>query len=297
MNKILIFGKNGQVGSQLTKLLGDDCIPLDRQDVDLTDLESLQNYLNNLEEAPKAIIDAAAYTAVDKAEDEGKEINYLINRDAPITIAKYCKEKDIPFIYYTTDYVFDGSGDKPFTEDNVKNLKPLNEYGKAKLEAEQKIQKIGGKYLIFRVSWVYNEVGKNFVHTMIRLASDREELGIIDDQMGSPTYAFDIAKYTIEAINKSMNASNFPVGIYHMVNNGYTNWNEFAKEIFKLTSKKGVSLKINNVKSIKTKEYPTPATRPLNSRLSTNKISKVFRIKPRNWQEALKECIDKIYKK
>lgn len=306
MSKILIFGKNGQVGSQLVKRIKNEqelngvqqeYIALGSKDVDLSDLDELQNYLDNLEEIPSAVIDAAAYTAVDKAESEGKELNYLVNRDAPIVIAKYCKEKDIPFVYYTSDYVFDGSGDNSFNEDNTENLHPLNEYGKAKLEAEQGIQKIGGKYLIFRVSWVYNEVGKNFVHTMIRLASEREELGIIDDQIGSPTYAYDVANNTIVTLNKALNMSGFPAGIYHMVNNGYTNWNDFAKEIFKLVSKKGISLKINSIKSIKTKEYPTPAKRPLNSRLNTDKIKKVFNIELRSWQEALEECINKIYSK
>lgn len=297
MNKILVFGKNGQVGSKLTELLGDDCISLDRNDVDLTNLEALKKFLHDLKEVPSAIIDAAAYTAVDAAEGEGKELNYILNSDAPVVMAEYCKEKNIPFIYYTTDYVFDGSGSEPFTEDNIKNLNPLSEYGKSKLEAEKRIQEIGGKFLIFRISWLYSEIGKNFVHTMIKLASDRDELSIINDQIGSPTYACDVARRTITVLDKARKMEEFPSGIYHMVNAGYNSWYDFAIEIFKLARENDVKLKIEDVNPIETKQYPTPAKRPLNSRLDTSKIRDVFGIELRHWKGALKECIEKIYNK
>lgn len=308
MNKILIFGKNGQVGSQIVARLQDEqkqYIALSSKDVDLSSAEQLQNYLDNLEEVPSAIIDAAAYTAVDKAEEgEGKKLNYLINRDAPIVIAKYCKEKDIPFVYYTSDYVFDGSGDEPFTEDNIENLKPLNEYGKAKLEAEEQIQKIGGKYLIFRTSWVYNEVGNNFVNTMIRLFTEREEISVVDDQIGFPTYARNIAKYTLDALQKSMKMEKFPSGIYHMVDSGDAiSWYDFAKNHLHILVQDyqrqlGIKLKIKseNIKPIKTSEYPTPAKRPLNSRLNTDKLKKVFDIMIQGYgiDYATEDCILEI---
>jgi len=294
MQKILVFGKNGQVGSNLLVILKNAGIGLDRQDVDLSNLFGLENYLNNLNFAPDAIIDAGAYTAVDKAEVEGKELNYLVNQEAPKVIAKYCKDKNIPFVYYTSDYVFDGKGEEPFREDNKDNLKPLNEYGKSKLQAEREIQKIGGKYLIFRTSWLYNQTGRNFVLTMIKLAKDRGELSIINDQIGSPTYAFDCAKYTLEVLKKAMQMNEFPSGIYHLVNNGYTSWYGFAMKIFELVRQKGAELKLEKVNAIPTSQYPTPAKRPHNSRLNIDKIKKMFNLEIRNWEEALKDCIGKI---
>jgi dTDP-4-dehydrorhamnose reductase len=294
VSKILVFGKNGQIGSQLCKLLKDDCICVGSDNVNLLNLNGLENYLNSLLEIPSVIIDAAAYTQVDKAEGDGKENNYKLNTQAPTIMAKYCKKHDIPFVYYTTDYVFDGAEEKPFTEDNKNNLNPLNEYGKSKLEAEREIQKIGGKYLIFRTSWVYNEVGKNFIHTMLRLGKEKEELNIVSDQFGSPSYALDIANYTVLAFNKALKMKEFPTGIYHLVNKGYTSWYKFALKIFEFAKQNNVELKVKKVNAIKTNDFPTPAKRPLNSRLNTEKFEKVFGIKIRSWEDAFTECISKI---
>jgi len=294
MTKILIFGKNGQLSSQLISQLCDEHVAVGLDDLNLTNISALKEFLNGLDFKPKAIINAAAYTAVDKAEDKGKEINYLLNRDAPVEMAKYCKEKDIPFIYYTTDYVFDGKGDQPFKEEDTDRLGALGEYGKSKLEAEEEIAKIGGRYMIFRTSWVYNEVGKNFVATMIRLAKEKEELKIVNDQVGSPTYAKDSAQYTIEILEKALKMPEFPSGIYHLVNSGYTTWYDFANLIFDILREKGVELKIQKVHTTLTKDYPTPALRPLNSRLNLDKINRVFGVQPRHYIEALRECMEKM---
>ena len=296
MSKVLVFGKSGQLGVRLCELLGENVIASGREDVDLMNIAALKQYLNNLKETPTAIIDAAAYTQVDKAESDGKDENYILNRDVPIILATYCKQKDIPFIYYTTDYVFDGKGDKPFDENNTVNLKPLNEYGKAKLEAENKIREVGGKYLIFRTSWTFNEVGRNFVKTMLAIGKDRDELSVVSDQVGSPTYTLDLAHHTIEALKKANSMSNFPSGIYHLTNSGFTSWYDFANKIFELSKTKWVNLKIKKVNPISSSEYPTPAKRGLNSRLSKDKIRQVFGIKPRAWEDALKECLDNLLK-
>lgn len=294
MSKILVFGKNGQVGSNLISILKDDALGLDRSEVDLSELDKLKNYLTSLPFTPIAVINAAAYTNVNGAEEDGKEINYTVNRDAPKAMAEFCKEKNIPFVHYSTDYVFDGEGNEPYSEDNIKNLKPLNKYGKAKLESEEEIKNIGGKFLIFRTSWVYNETGKNFMLTMIKLAKDRTDLSIVSDQVGSPTYAYDIAKHTADILNKSMQIEKFPSEIYNLVNKNYASWYEFALKIFDFAKQKGIELKIQNVKAIKAEEYPTPVLRPLNSRLNIKKIEETFQVVPRTWEDALKDCINKI---
>lgn len=296
MSKVLLFGKKGQVGLRLAEVLKGEFTACGRDEVDLRDLESLKVYLNNLKEVPSAIIDAAAYTQVDKAEGEGAEENYLVNRDVPKILATYCKQQDIPFVYYTSDHVFDGRGEKPFDENNTVNLKPLNEYGKAKLEAEKEIRKIGGKYLIFRSNWIFNEVGRNFVKTMLTLGQERDELSIVANQVGSPTYALDLATHTIDALNKANNMNAFPSGIYHLTNSGFASWYDFAKKIFELSKGKWVNLKIKKIIPIESSEHQTPAERGLNSRLSKEKIKKVFGIEPRRWEDALKECLDVLLK-
>ena len=168
-NKILIFGANGQVGNALLELLGSEAIAITRKEADFTNPSQIEEFLNNIE-TPKAIINAAAYTAVDKAEEE-YDMAYKVNAETPAIIAKYCKDEDIPFIHYSTDYVFSGDGEKPWQESDTPS--PINKYGQSKFEGEQLIEKIGGKFIIFRTSWVYDHFHKNFLTTMLKLGAER----------------------------------------------------------------------------------------------------------------------------
>ena len=274
---IVIFGKNGQISSNLIKLFqlenGFNVRVYSSNEADFSDLSSLEKFLNQLSPIADFIINAAAYTNVDKAEEE-QELADLINHQAVAVIAKYCKKSGTKLIHYSTDYVFDGSGSEPFTEDNTTNLEPLNHYGKTKLLGEQAIINSGCNYIIFRISWVYddNPNSKNFVNTITRLAKEKEVLNIIDDQVGSPTSASFVAENTIKLIKKlSKTGHEFSSEIYHLNNGRYISWYDFAIKIINDLRKKGVGLKVQEIKPIKTFEYKSKALRPLNSRLKSNK--------------------------
>ena len=277
---IVIFGKNGQVGSNLLKIFGknDDfnIKSFSSAEVDFSNLKALDLFLENLSPTPNFIINAAAYTAVDKAEEE-KELADLINHKAVKIIAEYSAKNNVNLIHYSTDYVFDGSGSEPFLEDNTKNLNPLNHYGKTKLDGENAIINSGCKYIILRTSWVYDDVGKNFVNTIKKLAKEKEILSIIDDQIGSPTSAKYIAESTFKIVQKLLKwEKNFPSGIYHCTSARYISWHDFAYEIVDNLKKENIDLKIKEIKPIKTSEYKTAASRPLNSRLACSKLQRTF---------------------
>ncbi len=281
---IIIFGKNGQIGSNLVRIFAEENTKENNfnvrsyssQEINFTDLSALDNFLNNLSKKPDFIINAAAYTNVDKAEEE-QELADLINHQAVAVIAKYCAKSGTKLIHYSTDYVFDGSGNEPFMEDNTKNLKPLNHYGKTKLLGEQAIINSGCNYVILRISWVYddNPDSKNFVNTITKLAKEKEVLNIVNDQIGSPTSASFVAKNTITLINKLLKYPNrFPSGIYHLNNGKYISWYDFATNIVANLRARGENLSVKTINPTKTSEYKTRALRPLNSRLGTsnNKI-------------------------
>ncbi len=277
---ILIFGKNGQVASNLIKLFNKeedfDVWAYSSSEVDFSNLIALETFLNNLKIKPDFIINAAAYTNVDKAEDE-KELADLINHQAVAIIAKYCQKSGTKLIHYSTDYVFDGSGSEPFSEDNTKNLHPLNQYGQTKLSGERAIISSGCDYIILRISWVYdaNPDSKNFFNTIIRLAKEKEILSIIDDQVGSPTSADFVAKNTIIIIKKSIiSPIKFFRKIYHLNNGRFISWCQFAVEIINNLKAKGGYFKVKEVTPIKSSEYKTKATRPLNSRLKCSLVWK-----------------------
>ncbi|MDA0902214.1 MAG: dTDP-4-dehydrorhamnose reductase [Proteobacteria bacterium] len=289
---VLIFGKNGQVAANLISLLNTkpnqfNIKAYSSAEVDFSDLNALSNFLNNLTKIPNFIINAAAYTAVDNCETQ-QSLADNINHQSVKLIAEFCAKNAVKLIHYSTDYVFDGSGDQPFKENNIDNLSPLNFYGKTKLDAEKAIQNSACDYVILRTSWVYNEQGKNFVNTMIKLLQEKEILNIVGDQIGSPTYAKDIAAHTIEIMGKP-----FKKGIYHLTNYGYVSWHGFVLEIAKLLKSNGVEVKTKEINAIATKDYKTPAQRPLNSRLDRSELAKDYAIKPRAWQEALQELITK----
>jgi dTDP-4-dehydrorhamnose reductase len=273
------------------------------------DLEKMEFFPSESGLRPSAIINAAAYTAVDKAEEEEVRA-HNINARAPEILARYCREQDIPFVHYSTDYVFDGSGKEPWKETDATN--PLSAYGRTKREGEKRIEAVGGKYLIFRTSWVYDETGKNFVNTMLRLGTERDELRVVNDQWGAPTYARHLAQATLAALENAQKASRFPSGIYHLCGGGETNWQAFAREIFALRhceersdaaipkevwiaspSARDDGMQSPKIHGIPSSEYPTPAKRPMNSRLDCSKAKQVLGVTLPAWEAGLKECLER----
>lgn len=274
--KVLVTGANGQLGYDVVKELQKqniECCGATRKDFDIVDFEATEKFITNY--MPDVVIHCAAYTAVDKAEDE-QGLCYLVNASATENIAQISKKIDAKMVYISTDYVFDGTKKDFYEVDDKPN--PVNVYGRTKLLGEQAVQKILNKYFIVRISWVFGEHGSNFVKTMLRLGKERKELNIVADQYGSPTYTADLAPLLIEMIKTDK------YGIYHATNEGVCSWEEFAEEIFKLAK---MNVKVNR---ITTDEYPTKAKRPLNSRLSKEKLDKYFYKLP-FWEIALEKFI------
>ena len=272
MIKILVFGKTGQLSDAILKLLSQNpryqIFCYSREDVDFNNVIGLEIFLNNLADLPQFIFNCIAYTNVDKAEEE-QEICNNINHLAVEILAKFCKKNQIRLIHYSTDYVFDGSGDLPFYEDNVINLKPLNFYGKTKLWAEEKIIKSSCSYLIFRVSWLYNHNvnSKNFVNTITKLAQQKTSISVVSDQIGSPTDVDFIAKNSLKSLD-------IPTGIYHLNNGIYISWHTFACQILDKLRISQCNIVLEDVVAIDSSQYLTRAVRPKNSRLDNNKIKK-----------------------
>lgn len=289
-SRIAVLGANGQVGSALVALLGGRAIPLTREEADLSKPDSLSAVLDRIK--PDAVINAAAYTTVDKAEEE-RDLAFAINAESPARLAEWCAAHGMPFVHYSTDYVFSGEGEAQWKENDPKA--PCNTYGESKLAGEEAIRKAGGHYLIFRTSWVYDATGKNFMNTMLRLGSEREALKVVADQIGAPTYAPDLAKYTLEALEKTGDMPSFPSGIYHMVNSGETSWHGFAQAIFAKAREHDAKLAIKTVEPIPGSAYPTPAKRPLNSRLNCAKLHSVFDIVLPTWEQGLNTAMEQKY--
>lgn len=286
--RYLVTGAKGQVGGALCARLGASAIPVDVAEMDLAKPETIAATLARYK--PDAILNPAAWTAVDKAEAE-ESFAQKVNADAVREIARYAFAQHIPLVHYSTDYVFPGSGTAPWEENDTTG--PLNAYGRTKLAGEQAIfeeaeKYPGAEFLIFRLSWVYAEAGHNFVNTMLRLGAEREVLSVVDDQIGAPTYAGDIADATLAALTKATASQS---GIYHMVNSGYTSWYGFAEEIFRQVSELGADLAVREVKPQATRDYPTPAKRPLNSRMDCSKLKATFGITMPSWQDALARCL------
>lgn len=300
MKDILVFGKHGQVGRALQALLPEGNHFASREQADLAKPETLKDFI--LKVKPSAIINAAAYTKVDKAEEE-ESLAYSVNAQSPAVMAEAAKELDIPFIHISTDYVFDGEGDKPWVETD--KTAPQNAYGRTKRAGEEKIEKIDGKYFIFRTSWVFDSIGPNFLVTMLRLGKEREELRVVSDQTGAPTYAPHLAEALLKILchpeqsEGSRDSSlatlsqndNFK-GIYHLCNQGETNWHAFAEAIFKEAKAKGVELKVERVLPIPSSAYPTPAKRPRNSRMDCSKAKRNLGIELPRWEEGLKAAMN-----
>ncbi len=297
LDRVLVTGANGQLGRALIQLLGPHrAIAATRDVLNLEFAPSIPARLGYFK--PTAVINAGAYTAVDKAESD-EQTAMWVNAEAPAKMAEWCAAHDVPFIHFSTDYVFNGEGDSPRTEDHSTN--PLNVYGRTKLEGERQIEAVAResakqgrelRYLIFRTSWVYDGQGKNFLNTMLKLGAERETLKVVSDQIGAPTYAPHLADATLQALENACSAQRFPSGIYHLCNTGETSWHGFASAIFDEARAHEISLKIREISPILSSEYPTPARRPLNSRLDCNKALEVLKVRMPDWRTGLSECMD-----
>ena len=271
--KILVSGVKGQLGYDVVQegeSRGLDMFGTDVDNMDITNAGQVKQVIEAYK--PDAVIHCAAYTAVDAAEDN-QELCRKINVDGTRNIAEVCKDMDIPMMYFSTDYIFNGQGENFWKEDDPK--KPLNVYGQTKYEGELAVQELVEKYFILRISWVFGVNGNNFIKTMLRVGPQRGEVGVVADQIGSPTYTYDLAKLVIDMIQTDK------YGAYHVTNEGICSWYEFACAIFKQA---GLDVKVN---PLTTAEYPAKAARPSNSRMSKDKlINAGFEMLP-SWQDAL----------
>ena len=279
--KILITGINGQVGHALMRELTEhELIGLTRQDCDLTNLDQIKQVIDHNQ--PELIINPAAYTKVDQAEDE-PELAFVINRDAPKVMAEKAREYNIPLIHFSTDYVFDGEKKGAYEEDDPTH--PLGIYGQSKCAGEEAIQAVGGLTYILRTSWVYSTIGQNFFLTMKKLSQERDELKIVADQIGVPTSNQFIAEQ-IKVIIPQLHENN--TGIYHLVSDGSCSWHEFAKQIIGQTN---AQFNLQNLHAIQTHEFPTKTKRPANSMLSNVKIKQTFNLNFNDWSQELNKII------
>lgn len=276
--KVLVTGVKGQLGFDVCKELDKRNIEnkgIDRDDCDITDEQTVLSYIKNY--APDVVVHCAAYTAVDRAEDE-KEICYNVNVKGTEYIARACKEIDAKMVYISTDYVFEGTGDKAYEVQD--NTAPDNTYGITKYQGEEAVRKILSKYFIIRISWVFGINGNNFINTMMKLGESRSELNVVADQIGSPTYTYDLSPLICDMIATEK------YGTYHATNEGYCSWADLAEYIFSVTGQKVL------VHHIKSEEYPTKASRPKNSRLSKASLDNAGFKRLPDWQDAVKRYIN-----
>lgn len=297
--KILLLGKNGQVGWELQRSLAPlgELVALGSQSQhycgDMTNLEGIAKTVRDV--APDIIVNAAAHTAVDKAESE-PDIAHAINTLAPSVLAQEAKRSGAWLIHFSTDYVFDGSGDRPWLEDDATS--PLGVYGKTKLQGEGAIIAAGCKHLIFRTSWVYAARGNNFAKTMLKLAQTRDALNVINDQFGAPTGADLLADVTAHAIRVALQRPEVS-GLYHLVASGETTWHEYANVVIDFARQAGVDVKVvaEAVQAVPTTAFPAPAMRPLNSRLDTRKLKSTFGLTLPHWQIGVKRMLTEVLEK
>lgn len=288
MTKFLVTGANGQVGHCLVQQLASkvDLLALTKHDLDITDKQKVFSVVQQFK--PDVIINAAAYTAVDKAETE-IALAKAINIDGARNLAEAAQKVNAIIFHISTDYVFDGMLNRPYMESDAVN--PQGVYGETKLLGEQEVLFANPRSIILRTAWVFAEHGHNFVKTMLRLGGERESLSIVNDQFGAPTYAGDIAHTLIKIAYRTLN-DNKAFGTYHYTGFPYISWYDFAEEIFRQAKLQNVLHHIPILKAIPSSEYPTPAQRPMNSCLNLNKIQEVFNIQPSNWHQKLDKLND-----
>jgi dTDP-4-dehydrorhamnose reductase len=290
MLRILVTGASGQIGWELQRSLATlgKITALDRAGMDLSDPDSIVRAIR--ESKPEIIVNAAAYTAVDKAESEAA-LAMRVNGEAPGIMAREAKRIGALLVHYSTDYVFDGAKSGPYVEDDRPS--PLNSYGRSKLAGEEAIRGSGAPHLIFRSSWVYAARGSNFVRTMLRLARERDELRIVNDQTGAPTSAKSIAEMTAQVLKDAVRAKENS-GLYHFTSAGAVSWFGFAEAIFAEAKRRFADFKAPRLVPILASEYPTPARRPANSRLDCSKLAATFGIAPPPWDAELRQCLEEM---
>ncbi len=284
--KILLTGKNGQVGWELQRALAPlgEVVAVDRQVFDLASPDSIRAVIREVK--PQLIVNPAAYTAVDKAESE-PELAHAVNAVAPGVMAEEAKRLGAVLVHYSTDYVFDGGKESAYTEED--RTSPCNVYGKTKLAGEEAVQDSGAAHIILRTSWVYGARGKNFLLTMLRLAREREELKIVADQIGAPTWSRMIAEVTSQILSRRIGHWRELAGLYHLSAGGSTSWHGFASRIVEL----GAIPTKPRIVPIPSTEYPLPAARPKNSILSNAKLAAAFGLSLPDWEESLRLCMDR----
>ncbi|BAU65217.1 dTDP-6-deoxy-L-mannose-dehydrogenase [Stanieria sp. NIES-3757] len=290
MSKIVLTGVTGQVGQELQQTLSSlgEVIGLKRHQLDLTDPLSIEEVMSQIK--PNIIVNAAAYTAVDQAETEAKLAN-TINGIAPTAMAEVAEKIGATLVHISTDYVFDGRNHTPYHEEDATN--PIGVYGKSKLLGEEGIINNCSRYLILRIAWVYGSRGHgNFVKTMLKLGAEREEIRVVADQIGSPTWSYDIAVTITQMLAREIAGSSvLPTGIYHFTNSGVASWYDFAVAIFAEAQQLGFPLKVKQIVPITTSQYPTPAQRPAYSVLNKTKITEALGVHPPYWRQSLQKML------
>ncbi len=286
--KVLITGCYGQLGTELMKLAktyGCEAAGFDRDTLDITHQKSVEKMIEQHE--PDAVMNAAAYTAVDQAEED-TEVAWAVNATAVGYLADACAKHSIPLVHISTDYVFDGSKQGEYREEDT--VSPLGVYGESKLAGEEAVRKLCDSHYILRTSWVFSSHGNNFVKTMLRLGKEREDLGVVADQFGKPTSAQEIARVIYELLSSQKHAW----GTYHLAQPDAISWHGFAQRIFKEAARQDVDLSLKTLNAIDTVDYPTPAKRPQNSALDCTKLEETFGLKMKPWQESLSEVIKEL---
>jgi dTDP-4-dehydrorhamnose reductase len=287
--RILLIGKIGQVGWELRRTLAPmgQIVCVDYPEIDLTAEDSIRRWVR--ETRPDIVINAAAYTAVDKAESESDKA-MKINGVAPGVLAEEAKKLGALMVHYSTDYVFDGTKTEPYVETDAPN--PLGAYGRTKLAGDEAVRAVGGAHLIFRLCWVYGARGQNFMLTMMRLAREREKLRVVSDQVGSPTWSRMIAETTALALKRALAVGDVGAftGTYHLASSGVTSWHGFADAIVALMPAEG--RKCTRVEAISTADYPTPTKRPACSVLACDKLERTFGLRLPQWEESLKQVLE-----
>lgn len=292
--RLLVTGASGQVGWELSRSLMPlgDVVGLDRRRCDLSRPELLPDLIHSIK--PDVIVNAAAYTAVDGAERE-EQLATTVNGTAVGVLADEARKAGVLLVHYSTDYIFDGAKQSPYTEEDVPH--PINAYGRSKLAGENAIRQANGAYVILRTSWVYAGRGHNFVRTILRLAGERNELRIVDDQIGAPTWARDIADATaliVRAARQEQAAGDFASGVFNLTASGATSWHGFAKAILDDAMRHGMLQRLPHLKPIPSAEYPTPAARPKNSVLAGEGLRKQFGLEVPDWRQRLSACIEEM---